>query len=337
MARQAGKLEMAACAYNVTTFNIALLSLFAAGEARPSQNGHCLRKCGDKDIPYPFGVGDGCFLNQYFSLTCYNYKLYFDSSNIEVLNISLDGHMDISMYVSQICYNESAQVVEDLDHSISSLTITAFPISSSANKFLSVGCDSYGYSNSFQDEQSYSTGCLSRCNQLLTQEQNAGETCSGIGCCQIDIPPRMRNITFQSFSFNGHKNVWRFNNCSYAFVAKQGSFNFSPHYLEHLPFNMSTLVLDWSIVDPQIPDLGTCREASNSTCSSNAFCQNSISGFGFRCFCQPGFQAGNPYIYPDGYVNECDDPKSNNCSISVHAQCPNSMAVTTVLVRLVFV
>ncbi|XP_054817790.1 wall-associated receptor kinase 2-like [Prosopis cineraria] len=89
---------------------ILLVVIAAAGEARPSQNGHCLRKCGDKDIPYPFGVGDGCFLNQYFSLTCYNSKLYFDSSNIEVLNISLDGHMDISMYVFQICYNESGHV-----------------------------------------------------------------------------------------------------------------------------------------------------------------------------------------------------------------------------------
>ncbi|KAI9077570.1 hypothetical protein K1719_040502 [Acacia pycnantha] len=292
-----------------------LLVALAAGEAELPRRHDCPNKCGDVNIPYPFGVGDRCSLNQYFSLTCNhsnsNSTLYYGNSNIKVLNISLDGHMDISIYVSRICYDQSGGVDSDL--SLTSVTIPAFPISSSANKFVSVGCDSYAYLTSFQDGQNYSTGCLSLCNQR--PNNTAGETCSGIGCCQVDIPPRMRNITFQSYSFNNHKKVWDFNKCSYAFVAKRGSFHFYPRYLENLPYDEFTLVLDWSVVDK-----GTCQEA-NSVCNPRADCKNSDSGFGYRCFCKSGFH-GNPY-HPHGCqdVDECLAP--NHCDTKGFALCNN--------------
>ncbi|KAI9077533.1 hypothetical protein K1719_040465 [Acacia pycnantha] len=284
-----------------------------SGEAQLSLPG-CPGRCGHVDIPYPFGIGDRCSLNTNFNLTCNpTSTLYYRQSNIQVLNISLDGHMDIYAYVSRICFDQSGGV--DINR-ISSLTTVAFPISSSENKFVSVGCDSYAYLQSFQGAQNYSTGCLSLCNQSpLPVNNTAGETCSGIGCCQVDIPPRMTNITFESSSFNRHKNVWEFNKCSYAFVAKRGSFNFSPHHLESLPFNISQLVLDWSIVD----------EASTPKpiCNPNAISHNSPSGLGYRCSCKKGFQ-GNPYL-TDGCqdVNECDAPNSHNCDTTTHALCHN--------------
>ncbi|XP_028794430.1 wall-associated receptor kinase 2 [Neltuma alba] len=290
-----------------------------AGEAQLSLHPGCPHKCGSVDIPYPFGVGRHCSLNAFFNLACNGTTLHYPGSNIQILNISIDGQMDISMYVSRICYNKSGAV--DLDLSFSSLKIPAFPVSSSANKFVSVGCDTYGYLNSFQDGQNYSTGCLSRCNRRPPPAENTGEPCSGIGCCQVDVPHRMRNITFESYSFQNHTNVWAFNNCSYAFVAKKGSFEFSPSYLERLPFNESRLVLDWSVVDDDARQEATAPSPPKSVCNPNAISQNSATGFGYRCLCKPGYH-GNPY-HPDGCqdVNECDQP--NDCDIKAHAQCNN--------------
>ncbi|KAK4263694.1 hypothetical protein QN277_029076 [Acacia crassicarpa] len=290
-----------------------------AGEKAQLSLQGCPDKCGPVDIPYPFGVGDSCSLNEYFNLICYhsNSTLYYSNTNIRVSNISLhDAQMDIFMYVSQNCYDEFGQKVPH--HSFSaSLSITAFPLSSSANKFVSVGCDSYAYLTSFQDGENYfSTGCLSRCNQPPPLLNNtAGETCSGIGCCQVDIPPRMKNINFRSYSFDNHSEVWGFNNCSYAFVAKTGSFNFSLDYLKHLPFDEFKLVLDWSVVAN-----GTCQEA-NSVCNPRAYCNNSDSGFGYRCFCKPGLY-GNPY-HPDGCLDVDECQASNDCDTKANALCNN--------------
>ena len=83
-------------------------------------------------------------------------------------------------------------------------------------------------------------------------------TCSGIGCCQIDIPKGLRNINFAAYSFNSHKEVWSFNPCSFAFIIQRGKFNFFSAYLTSLQNNRTLpMVLDWAIGNE------TCEVALN--------------------------------------------------------------------------
>lgn len=272
-----------------------LLAAITASVSEAQSLTGCPEKCGDTDIPYPFGVGvrpgtsQNCFLKESFNVTCQNSTLF--TGNLPVSSISLQqGYMDMSMYVSRDCFNKSGGEIE---HRASILKTAGFTISSTANKFISVGCDTYSNLNSFQNNRTSVTGCITRCDTIPNEENS--QSCHGIGCCQVDVPLGMRNVTYIAYSFNKHQQVFDFNNCSYAFVAKQGWFNFSLDYLSYLPYDKVPLVVDWTVSN------GSCEVASTRSdyaCTSNTDCVDSKDGFGYNCRCKSGFD-GNPY-HPDG-------------------------------------
>ena len=98
-----------------------------------------------------------------------------------------------------------------------------------------VGCDTYAYLNGVLNGEPFSIGCLSKCTNNTHNIVNG--TCSGIGCCQIDIPTGLRDINFATYSFNSHKEVWSVNPCSFAFIIQRDEFNFSSAYLTSLQSN----------------------------------------------------------------------------------------------------
>ncbi|KAK4273962.1 hypothetical protein QN277_017260 [Acacia crassicarpa] len=289
---------------------------FAAAQSLPG----CLQKCGQVEIPYPFGVGvqsgtgnNNCFFQEAFQMDCRNSTLFH--GNAEISSISLKGQMDMCMPVSRICFNDTGGEIGKISVSLST---PGFTISSSENKFVSVGCDTYGYLNSFQNSHTYSTGCLTRCYGVPSYQQDDG-TCSGIGCCRVDIPLGMRNISIEAFSFNSQQKASDFNNCSYAFVAKEGWFNFSTADLRSLPFDKALLVVDWAISD------GTCeneRTSQDYACKSNTHCEDSGYGFGYRCICEPGFE-GNPYL-PEG-CRDIDECKESTHDCTSEDNCRNTV------------
>lgn len=82
----------------IMVVNIAIVSAMAAemvAASVPSQaKPECESKCGNVEIPYPFGMKEGCYLNINFSITCnethYNPpKPFLMDSSIEVTNISI--------------------------------------------------------------------------------------------------------------------------------------------------------------------------------------------------------------------------------------------------------
>ncbi|XP_028781543.1 wall-associated receptor kinase 2-like [Neltuma alba] len=302
-------------ALKMVVFILIFAAAMAATGAQPLAG--CPNKCGDVDIPYPFGVGvqprtsRNCFFDEPFKLTCNRSTLFF--RDVPVSNISLqEGQMDISMPVSKICYDHSGV---NLDQSTSSFYTGAFTISNTQNKFISLGCDTLGVI-SFLDNLSYSGGCVTLCDTPPPKDINQN-TCSGTGCCQVNIPVGKNNFSLEVSAVNNHAKVLGFNNCSYAFLSKQGWFNFSLDYLQSFPFDMVPFALDWTISNL------TCQTASTSTtgyaCKSNSYCVDSHDGVGYNCKCKTGFE-GNPY-HPDGChdVDECSRP--NNCSIP--KQCSN--------------
>ncbi|KAK4265725.1 hypothetical protein QN277_026742 [Acacia crassicarpa] len=303
-----------ALAVLVTTTAAAL----AATEAQTKRG--CNDTCGNVIIPYPFGTSKNCYYRDElldFFLNCTTTTSPSSSGeatttqliwgeNVEVVSISLDPpELTVSGDVTKQC-NYSSDILF-----WNSMTFGEFSISSTKNRFTVVGCDTYAY---FSDLNStFRTGCSLSCSNE-TRFEEAG-ACSGVGCCQTSFPQAIRNYNITLYSFDNYTDVLDFNPCGYAFVAKEGSFNFSKRELRGLSNRTQfPVVVDWAVSNQ------TCREAKKDAksyaCKQNSRCKESVSGIGYYCVCEDGFR-GNPYLDTGCKdINECDG--DNHCNKKCH-------------------
>jgi len=265
--------------------------VFASDESFSSSLPGCKNTCGNVKIPYPFGISNSsipnqgpCSLEPKFNLKCKNdAKLIFGNLQVSNINI-LEGQLESLFLVSGYC--------NSTNYIRSGLNSPAFTISSKKNKFVTVGCDSYGYLNSVYNKETYSTGCLTRCNGNRNRIENG--TCSGIGCCQVDIPPMMRNISVEASDFSNSTDSL---GCSYSFVVKDGFYNFSISHLDNFPYERLPMILDWSVGSKNCK---ASKGEDDYACNKNSYCDDKDIDFGYRCKCKEGYE-GNPY-HPDGCI-----------------------------------
>ncbi|CAL9069737.1 unnamed protein product [Musa banksii] len=297
--------------------SLLLLLLLIIATAAMAFGQNCTRRCGNIDVPYPFGIEPGCHLDG-LDLICNvtESKLYL--GNIQVIGMDVpDGEITVYQPMSWDC-NKS------YDNANASITMnftgSPYTVSGTRNKFTAIGCNTIalfvGATN-----KSYSTGCVSVCNDNTTFSNGS---CSGNGCCQTPILPGLQYFNITLFSFPGREsNSWD-NPCSFAFLVDDSRYTFRTPDLHETDFfyrnhGQVPMVLDWSI-----GDVG-CEEATkNSTSyyacrSNNSSCLNATNGLGYLCNCSRGYQ-GNPYV--DGGcedINECDHPEKYPC----HGLCTN--------------
>ncbi|XP_042965943.1 wall-associated receptor kinase 2-like [Carya illinoinensis] len=250
--------------------------------AAPIAKPNCPDRCGDVKIPYPFGTRKGCYLDPFYFINCTddnsNKTLQPIHGNVVVRSISLDGHFEFSGYPASECYKNVNSIF---------YRITTFDsISYTQNVFVAVGCDTIAYLNGTKNGRNFSMGCMSVC-----QDSNdvVNGSCLGIGCCQVEIPRGLWDFTIEARSFSGHKEVWKFNPCSNAFIVKKDAFNFSTKYLHALYTNNSSfpMVVNWGI------GIETCkiaRSKSDFPCRGNSKCYDDFVDYnGYRCRCNPGY------------------------------------------------
>jgi len=270
-----------------------LVVLVGTTVAADSVTYNCSQSCGGKDIPHPFGINDtssdsACFLGsgRLIPLHCNESQIYA-GKNLQVLNIDIfKAEIDVLFHVSKYCGGHVNRP---------KLNSGSYTISSKENKFVTVGNNSYGYYNSYRDENMYSTGCLTR--TYGDQRSIDNGICSGIGCCQVDIPPKMWNISIEAYNFNTSSEF-----CSYSFVVRNGSYNFSStHLSQGLPFERKPVVLDWTIGGFD-ENCSTASNGINNGCKKNSYCDDEDADFGYRCHCNTGFK-GNPY-HPNGCTGQ---------------------------------
>ncbi|KAK8671387.1 hypothetical protein V6N13_037983 [Hibiscus sabdariffa] len=296
-----------------------LTATSVAAQTKPE----CQSHCGNINIPYPFGTTNGCNISSDFFIRCnttFNPPKPFltvpqsetgrltSYPRFEVLDISLDGHLRIrrNNSVGYNCYNKS---IESGEYHILGfyLGIGNFSISHTSNKFTAVGCDTIAFINSSFTRRNYSSGCLTFCGNIADVVDGS---CSGIGCCQTDIPKGLMSYYVNFNSRRNNSNVWSFNPCSYGFIVENGAYNFSASDLSNSSFseNKFPIRLDWKIGNK------TCREAKTNpesyACKQYSSCVDPENGPGYLCKCLPGFD-GNPYLGCQD-INECETLKPCN-------------------------
>ncbi|KAJ4724679.1 putative Kinase [Melia azedarach] len=271
----------------------------------------CPEKCGEVDVPYPFGIEENCALNNLFLLECNHNssspKLLF-GRNTYVLDISVEnGTIFASLPTAYRCYNDSGGVVNSSDIYII-LGAGHFRISDTRNKLTAFGCDTLAAMS--DTDGSFVSGCLSVCSADSISVNITQHSCSGIGCCQTPLPQSLETLNISLGSINNHTGMGNFKPCDYAILADE-TFDITSLKLSDEGqdgFITSNITIEWVAKEE------ACERSRNSAdyaCASNTDCIYSENGQGYRCLCKQGFQ-GNPDLgcYD---IDECKEPTKYKC------------------------
>ncbi|XP_064992082.1 wall-associated receptor kinase 2-like isoform X1 [Musa acuminata AAA Group] len=300
-----------------------MLSLVGAAASAADALPGCRTRCGEVDVPYPFGIGPSCS-REGFSLDCNTTddgleKLFL--SVVEITDISLPlGQARMLNEISWQCYNASTNSIYYSTWFLN-LTNTPYRFSDDLNKFTVIGCDTLAYIGDFERADSYQSGCVSTCHNEVSLVNRS--LCSGIGCCQTSIP---KDLTYYEVWFDSDFNsssTWNFSDCSYAVLLEANQFEFLTSYITTYQFwnnnnGKAPLVVDWAIGN-EICEVAQRNITSYACISEHSECLNSSNGPGYLCNCLSGYH-GNPYVaHGCQDIDECSDKDQYPC----HGTCKN--------------
>ncbi|XP_051119117.1 wall-associated receptor kinase-like 18 [Andrographis paniculata] len=276
-------------------------------------------RCGDIEIPYPFGVEEGCYLDDTFRITCDeatgSAALAWLSWDVD--RISLADHTFRHKNFTGVTMRFKTPGEAYVDYA-SPAVGSHYSISHAHNTFVAMGCDFF-VSLVDEEDSKVRGSCSSLCNIKDTTplQQQELSTCAGLNCCQISFPAHLRNLSVRvqtvknSLAGRGSEASQSQSQC--------GFFTFVDNNL--LRLNKIKISCNESYVVPMIHEwaVGTthCDEArgrEDYLCRENTECVDYDTGIGrYRCQCMNGY-TGNPYL-PQGCqdIDECGNHSDNKC------------------------
>nr|QOQ34562.1 SnTox1 sensitivity protein [Triticum aestivum] len=324
---------------------IQLVILAAAAE----QQQGCRDKCGHISIPFPFGIGRGCFRHG-FEVVC-NDSSYppraflagkrisrlssspldpengsdWSFSSIELVSISVaTGKARVYAPVSYLCstnLNRTFSAIYNIH-----LAHTPFAVSATRNILVGVGwrVDAFVTFIDFPLRWPYTVmfACSARARNLLPSVTPTNGSCTGRGCCHTTIPPDNNLGNLLSFSVKGEvpNERWEDYPCSYAMLVDKSWYNFSTPDMEgnrtllkRFPRGVH-IALDFAAGNTSCPAKGQPPPPDYACISGNSSCANSTHTPGYICKCWDHY-AGNPYItHGCQDIDECKLPHVYPCS-----------------------
>ncbi|XP_047051905.1 wall-associated receptor kinase 5-like [Lolium rigidum] len=280
---------------------------------------HCIPRCGDADIWYPFGVGSGCF-RQGFELTCDHStkppKLFLGSSTIVLTAAYSDAAVtpiffNLTTEPGTNTYNMSWESPAE------GITLGVY------NTLFVAGCDF--------DVTLFESGtgdivgsCMSRC---AGKKAPTGVPCNGIGCCFISLQRDLPGFRAKLVSTNttATQSDWLHPGIM-AFVADDEYYKSNTTSVFSAWTNLSSITVRGAYLRFTIMDQPSCERAQMNyatyACSNDSICQNFSTG-GYQCSCSSYYSQGNPYILDGCVTADYYNPKPKE-------QCRSSCGPITV-------
>lgn len=276
-------------------------ALVVASELAPIAKPNCQSHCGGIEIPYPFGIGAGCYINDdWFQILCDNStgypKPFLKRTNLEVLEISVEGTLKVRNPITfSNCSNKPNRQAVNLQGS-------PF-IFSQKNTFTAVGCGVMATITSNSNGFTISAGCRSECYIDSTDIKN--NACNGVNCCQTFIPPFLSayNTSFQPADDNYPKSL-----CNYAFLVDRDWFESFSHNSTNISatsdMDQVPVVLQWNLYHSTMDVFGASIEVNATMASTDYFsgyCNSYNDSYSLykssrlECSCGGGSH-GNPYL-----------------------------------------
>uniref|UniRef100_A0A2N9FYC0 Wall-associated receptor kinase galacturonan-binding domain-containing protein n=1 Tax=Fagus sylvatica TaxID=28930 RepID=A0A2N9FYC0_FAGSY len=182
------------------TFLLLLTYELAEAAPPPIAKPNCPSSCGNvTKIPYPFGIGHGCYMNRTFEIVCNgsdsSRKAFLPSIDMEVLEIKMSD--PYYSYPGQVRVNMPIISSSNCNGSRSgggvNMTGSPFYFSSNWNTFIAVGCDNMAIMTGIDPVV---TGCKSDCNNKSMRTNGGDQKCSGFKCCQTAVPDGIQYLEY---------------------------------------------------------------------------------------------------------------------------------------------